>query len=132
MPKYSATLMHDPDKGMWKAFHRLHDGGWAYETQQEVSPILDQNKAFQNDVPREMKQLGARRVASIPLVFIQKWYDELGIDYWNPDHQQKVDELLDSSEYKWLRTDNSMLSKRRVSKAQIERRLAQRRLWAEI
>ena len=132
MPRYSADIALDYETLTRKTFHRLHDGGWAYETQQNIEPILDANKAAQNDVPAELKSIGAKRVASIPLVFIQKWFDEHGIDYWNPDHQQKVDELLDSPEYRWLRTDDSVLSKKRVSKAQIERRLAERKLWASL
>ena len=30
-------------------------------------------------------------VARIPLIIIAKWRNELGVDYWNPDHQDKVD-----------------------------------------
>jgi hypothetical protein len=44
-------------------------------------------------------------VARIPLIIVEKWRNELGVDYWNPDHQDKVDALLNSNEWRWLRTD---------------------------
>ena len=44
-------------------------------------------------------------VARIPLIVIAKWRNELGVDYWNPDHQDKVDALLNDADWRWLRTD---------------------------
>lgn len=134
MPRYSANIALDYETLTRKTFHRLHDGGWAYETQQNIEPILDANKAAQNDVPAELKSIGAKRVASIPLVFIQMLWDKHGVDYWSPDPdvQAWIDRWLDEPAQKWLRTDNTVLSKRRVSKAQIERRLAERKLWASL
>jgi hypothetical protein len=46
-------------------------------------------------------------VARIPLIVIAKWRNELGIDYWNPDHQDKVDALLNDADWRWLRTDGA-------------------------
>jgi hypothetical protein len=108
VPKHTGLIDHDPERGITKLFHRLHDGDWVYETIQDTAPILDLNKWAQNEAAfnygRQMKH-----VASIPLIVIEKWRNELGIDYWNPDHQGKVDDLLNSSEWRWLRTDNSVL-----------------------
>ena len=48
-------------------------------------------------------------VARIPLMVIAKWRNELGVDYWNPDHQDKVDALLNDADWRWLRTDEGRL-----------------------
>ncbi|MEA2807644.1 MAG: hypothetical protein QOJ17_1785, partial [Rhodospirillaceae bacterium] len=50
-----------------------------------------------------------RMVARIPLIIIEKWRNELGVDYWNPDHQDKVDRLLADPEWRWLRTDGGTI-----------------------
>jgi hypothetical protein len=129
MPRYSAQVDYNPQTGIEKKFHRLHDGGWAYETiQHNTSDILDFNKERQNHDHCWNADKSARHVASIPLVFIQKWFTEYGIDYWNPDHQDKVDALLDSSEWRWLRTTDGTISKKVASKAQIENRILARSL----
>jgi hypothetical protein len=104
MPRHTGVIDYNPDTGIEKLFHRLHDGDWAYETRQDVESILDFNKWSQNHNHGWNADRSARHVASIPLIFIQQWYDKYGIDYWNPDHQDKVDALLNSSEWKWLRT----------------------------
>ena len=44
-------------------------------------------------------------VARIPLIIVAKWRHELGVDYFNPDHQDKVDRLLNDPDWRWLRTD---------------------------
>ena len=135
MSRYSATVDYNPQTGIERKFHRLHDGEWAYETTQHTTHnILDFNKERQNHYSPVSQVNGDRMVASIPLIFIQKWFNEYGIDYWSPDPdmQKRVDRLLDEPEWRWLRTDDSVLSKRRVSKAEIERRVAARKLFEPI
>jgi hypothetical protein len=126
--RYKAQVDYNPQTGVEKIFHRLHDGGWAYETRQDVGDILDTNKWSQNHNHGWNPDKSARHVASIPLIMIQKWFDDYGIDYWNPDHQDKVDALLDSSEWRWLRVTEGTISKRVASKAQIENRISARQL----
>jgi hypothetical protein len=45
-----------------------------------------------------------RRAASIPLIVAESWKANLGVDIFNPDHTKKVNELLNSSEWMFLRT----------------------------
>ena len=45
----------------------------------------------------------------IPLIIIEKWRNELGVDYWNPDHQDRIDRLLADPEWRWLRTDGGTI-----------------------
>jgi hypothetical protein len=103
--EFSGPVLFDQDEffGITEVFHPMGQGQWAMETIQDVEPILENNKAlFTHDdgytPTREM-----RRVASIPLIVVHKWL-KMGIDVNNPDHWPKVKELLNSSDYLYLRT----------------------------
>ena len=79
---------------------------------QDVQPILELNKkeALGDSMYGPANPAsGMRKVASIPLVVIEKWKRELGVDVINKDHMQKVKQLLNDPEYKWLRTHESNL-----------------------
>lgn len=52
-------------------------------------------------------------VAHIPNLIAEKWMRQ-GISIFNKDHTPKILEMLDSPEYRWLRTRPGKLSKRRV------------------
>lgn len=75
------------------------------ETVQDVEPILEFNKARQNaedggwSPTREL-----RRAATIPDIVILKWRNELGIDVFNRDHWPAVKRLLNSNEWRHLRS----------------------------
>lgn len=76
------------------------------ESVQDVSAILELNKARQNegDGGYATKDRDWRRVASIPNVVIEKWLREDRIDVFNKDHWPAVRRKLNSSEYLYLRT----------------------------
>jgi hypothetical protein len=79
---------------------------------QDVQPLLDMNKKEINGdsmYGTEGGPLGMRKVASIPLIVIEKWRTELGIDVMNKDHMPKVKQLLNDPEYAYLRTHNSRI-----------------------
>jgi hypothetical protein len=99
----------DPD-GTAKYWHEDSEG-WAVETVQDATALLDMNKEAQNHADTRFMDRSAKLVARIPFIIIEKWRNELGIDYWSrdPDMQRKVDDLLNSSEWRWLRTDESTL-----------------------
>lgn len=105
----------DWDQGAGKAvyWHEHGDGDWAQEIVQDVTPLLDRNKVFQNhgDMRWQGSEHGIKHVATIPLVVIAKWREMYGFDYFDPDPavQRKVDDLLNSNEWRYLRTDNSVL-----------------------
>jgi hypothetical protein len=99
----------DPN-GTAKWWHE--DGeGWAVETVQDATALLDLNKEIQNHHDTHFSDRSAKLVALIPLIIIEKWRNELGIDYWSrdPDMQRKVDALLNDPDWRWLRTDGSTL-----------------------
>ena len=71
--------------------------------------LLDLNREAQNHCDPYNGERDVRMVARIPLIVIAKWRNELGVDYWNPDHQDKVDALLNDADWRWLRTDGAAL-----------------------
>lgn len=112
MPKHTGLVDHRPDAGVTKLFHRLHDGDWAYESIQDCNPIIDANKEAQNHCNPWNADKSIRLDARIPLIFRQKWIDDYGIDFLSPDPdvQRRVDKLLDSSEWRWMRTSTASLT----------------------
>jgi len=74
--------------------------------EQLIEPALDRNKALQNDT--EYSRKGIKNdwwhEAFIPNVIIEKWKNEFGVDVFNKDHVKKVKKLLNSPEYKYLKT----------------------------
>lgn len=80
---------------------------------EDVGPALELNKALCNSGDGYSPSREWRRAASIPMVVVEKWRNELGVDVLNQDHRQKVLELLDSNEYRFLRTAPGTLSRKR-------------------
>ena len=79
---------------------------------QDVEPLLDLNKKEINGDSMDCTEggpLGMRKVASIPLIIIEKWKTEIGIEVMNKDHRPKVKQLLNDQEYAYLRTHNSRI-----------------------
>ena len=80
---------------------------------QDVQPLLELNKKeYNKDYVHggvETKETGMRKVASIPLIIVEKWKRDHGIDMMNKDHLPKIKQLLNSYEYKFLRTHESNL-----------------------
>lgn len=109
MPKHSAFLDAGDFNGVERIFHRLHDGEFVIESRQDIQSILDANKEAQNHCNPNNADGSMRLAARIPFIVITKWRNEHGVDFWNPDHQDAVDRLLNSSEWRWLRTDDSVL-----------------------
>lgn len=79
-----------------------------FAAEQDVAPILEQNKkmAAHNDGYSPSREL--RRVASIPYVIGHKWLNEEG--WWfmdadkDPDVAKKLAAKLNSSDFAYLRT----------------------------
>jgi hypothetical protein len=98
-------LGFDPASGLAQWWLEDGEGNWAQKSSQVVGPLLDLNREAQNHCDPYNAARDVRLVARIPLIVIAKWRNELGVDYWNPDHQAKVDALLDDPDWRWLRTD---------------------------
>ena len=94
-------LSHDPVTGItiYHDYDSLTDKTTLH-TVQDVEPILDANK----ELYKLDNRGDIRRAARIPVVLIEKWLREEGIDVFNRDHYQAVARKLNSSEYLYLRT----------------------------
>lgn len=99
----SRFLGHDPAYGLTEAFHSFGDE-MAIETFSDIQPIIDNNKRLANDGDGFSKTREFRRIASIPLVVVEKWLREYGVDVFNKDHQKKVRQLLNDPDNRFLRT----------------------------
>lgn len=78
---------------------------------QDTEAVLERNQAMANhndgwsiDGSKADKLL--RRVATVPWSVITDWKENKGIDYYNPDHQDAVNRLLDDADWSKLRTAN--------------------------
>jgi len=72
----------------------------------DVAPILDHNGnlARHNDGWSTDKDRLLRRAASVPFALIEKWKNEEGWDYLNPDHWDAAQKKLNDRDYYKLRT----------------------------
>jgi len=103
----SARLLgFDPATGLAQWWLEDGEGNWAQKASQHVEGLLDLNREARNHCNPYNGARDVRMVARIPLIVIAKWRNELGVDYWNPDHQDKVDALLNDADWRWLRTDS--------------------------
>ena len=99
----------DPDSGLAQWWLEDGEGNWAKQSFQPTARLLDLNKEAQNHCDPYNARRDVRMVARIPLIIVAKWRNELGVDYWNPDHQARVDALLNDAEWRWLRTDGGTI-----------------------
>ncbi len=97
------------EHGLAHFWHEDGEGGWAQEIVQQPARLLDLNREAQNHCDPYNGERDVRMVARIPLIIIAKWRTELGVDYWNPDHQAKVNALLNDPEWRWLRTNTGTI-----------------------
>jgi hypothetical protein len=73
------------------------------ETVQDVAPYLEKNR--QQAISGTFdKKAPMRKMASIPLVIIEKWLREEGLDVFNADHQTRLMRKLHDPAYAYLRT----------------------------
>ena len=78
----------------------------------DVSDVLELNKRSYNAAD-EMKFGNGmmHHMAEIPLVFVKKFLDEHNLDVFSndPSEQLRLRKLLESSEYRFLKTDSKKL-----------------------
>ncbi len=68
---------------------------------QDCEPILEANVLALGDLDahkRAAKNEWAH-YARVPLIVIEKWKREKGVDFYNPDHAKAVMKLINDSEY---------------------------------
>jgi len=71
----------------------------------DVEPVIERNKRLQNDNPDGMGPSREwKHVASIPPIVLLHWIDTYGVDPTLPENEGLLKRLLNSSEWRWLRT----------------------------
>jgi hypothetical protein len=95
-----------------KAYHHYDNDISYIETVYNVEPILQANKEAQKDRYGDKKGIKAGwwHAGSIPNGVIAKWKTE-GIDFFtkDPDHWKMIVKLLNSPDYRYLRTGSGKI-----------------------
>jgi hypothetical protein len=79
--------------------------GVAVKTVQDVEPILDANKeAYNSGRDGYTPSRAMKKVGEIPFVVAEMWMRVYGVDVFNKDHIPAVRRLLNSSDWRHLRT----------------------------
>lgn len=76
---------------------------------QDITGLLDQNKAKSNETGKRIYSDAYNHVASIPAILQIKWLQEENLDIYNPAHSERLKRKLNSSEYMHLRTSELIL-----------------------
>lgn len=73
---------------------------------QDLQPIIDANKQWANHV----EQKGDMRLAArVPVDVIYEWLQKYGVRAWDKNHIPAVKRLLNSNEYRYLRTSGIII-----------------------
>lgn len=100
-------LDYDPLHGVSCFFEYKHDQKQITLThEQDVSPILDRNKALANDDDRTKRGIKDDwwHYASIPTTVEMEWLQKFGVNLNDPSHKGKIFKLLNHPDYRYLKT----------------------------
>ena len=83
---------HEPTKEM------------AIEHIEDIQPLIESNKKLQQEdhFIKDDFRLSAR----IPMTVYYEWKNKFGVDIFNPDHKEAVKKLINSPDYRYLKTTN--------------------------
>jgi hypothetical protein len=77
--------------------------------EQDVQPHIDRNKAAQAAWDGKFGDEPMHHAASIPAVIAYEWLTKFGVNVWNPDHMPAVAKLLNSGDYRYLKTKDIII-----------------------
>lgn len=104
----SKTLFSVDPAARTKTIHHFDEmtGVTHLETIQDVEPYLDRNKRLQNDASYKDrgKKMEFMHIATIPNNVIIMLKEKHGVDVFNKDDLPKLERLLSSREFMYLRT----------------------------
>ena len=86
---------------------KVRQGQLVVKRVQDTTPYLEENKRIRNsysDWRHSRPKHAMRKVAEIPNIVVEKWMRELGVNIFDRNHSKKVQQLLNSNEYAYLRT----------------------------
>ena len=80
-----------------------HSGEYAINHKsQDLTKLLDQNKRLQQEDHHIKDEL--RLSARIPVTIYYEWKNKFGVDLYDKNHAQAVRKLLNSPDYRYLKT----------------------------
>ena len=101
-------LSYDPYTGIKEIFEGNGDGSFRIQTVQDCQRIVDFNKACQNTP--ELKRNGIKNdmyhFARVPNTVLMEWKTKYNIDFNKKEDLPRIEKLLSSPDYKYLRTVN--------------------------
>tara|TARA_R100001530_G_scaffold54022_1_gene39864 strand:- start:668 stop:967 length:300 start_codon:yes stop_codon:yes gene_type:complete len=82
-------------------------GQFAIEHIEDIQPLIDSNKRLQQEdhLMKDEFRLSAR----IPVTVVYEWKNKFGVDVFNNNHKDAVRRLLNSPDYKYLKTTNRII-----------------------
>lgn len=80
------------------------DGTVSYSFNEDVEPLLDQNKRMATHNDGWMSEKWGRRAARIPMSIWLKWLNEEGWDCFDPRYADKLKQKLNDPDWRHLRT----------------------------
>lgn len=93
-----------------KTIIRDNVDGVLVERVQDVEPFLDANKAdYNSGATGYTRSRAMKHVASIPPIVAELWLNTYGVDVFNKNHTEAVRRLLNSNEWRYLRTSPGRL-----------------------
>lgn len=79
------------------------EGTVQIKTEHDMTALIDANKRAQSESRGTRMGDGLEKVASIPAGIIYEWISKHGVNLYDPNHQDGVKRLLNSSDYRWLK-----------------------------
>ena len=80
---------------------------FAIEHIEDIQPLVDSNKNLQENDHLMSDEL--RLSARIPMTVYYEWKSKFGVDVFNPNHKEGVKKLLNSADYRYLKTTKRIL-----------------------
>lgn len=93
------------DEGGLKTFVTIDGDKTHIEKSQIIGGHLNVNKKMANANGKNIGSDAYNHCASIPAVVVSKWLIEDGLDVYNPAHADRLKAKLNSSDWRYLRTN---------------------------
>ena len=76
----------------------------AIEHVENIIPLIASNKTLQQEDHHIADDF--RLSARIPMTIYYEWKNKFGVDMFDPNHKEGVKKLINSPEYRYLKTTN--------------------------
>jgi len=100
-------LEYDAERGLRIDFVSNNDDTFNIEYFQDVEPLLDHNKALQGESIDRKSEF--RHYASVPVTVQYEWIRQYGVDPLLPENEHLLRRLLNSSEWRYLKTQEVII-----------------------